>query len=76
MLLIKNIGQVVTLRGEAAPRRAHSMAELGIVENGAVLIRGEHIVWVGPTRDLPRGELDAHYETFDCVGLDLVALPG
>jgi imidazolonepropionase len=52
------------------------MSELGIIENGAILIRAEHIVWVGPTRELPRRELDARYETLDGVGLDLVALPG
>ncbi|MGA2263665.1 MAG: imidazolonepropionase [Acidobacteriota bacterium] len=76
MLLIKNIGQVITLRGGPAPRCARSMSELGIIENGAILIRAEHIVWVGPTRELPRRELDARYETLDGVGLDLVALPG
>ncbi len=76
MLLIKNISQVITLRGGPAPRCARSMSELGIIENGAILIRAEHIVWVGPTRELPRRELDARYETIDGVGLDLVALPG
>lgn len=76
MLLIKNIGQVLTLRGVPAPRRAGAMSELGIIENGAILIRAERIVWVGPTRDLPRDVLDAPHETFDGAGLDLVALPG
>lgn len=76
MLLIKNIRQVLTLRGEPAPRRALSMSDLGIIENGAILIHAEHIVWVGPTRDLPLHELDARTETFDGAGLNLVALPG
>jgi imidazolonepropionase len=52
------------------------MSELGIIENGTILIRGERIVWVGPTRDFPVRKPDAGYETLDCVGLDLVALPG
>ncbi len=76
MLLIKNIRQVLTLCGDPAPRRAHSMSELGIIENGAILIRAERIAWVGPTRDLPRHELDAQCDTFDGAGLNLVALPG
>ncbi len=52
------------------------MRKLEIVENGAILIRAERIVWAGPTRELQSRALDAHCETFDCVGLDLVALPG
>jgi len=76
MLLIKNIGQIVTLRGAPAPRCGAAMSELGIIESGAILIRAERIVWVGPTRELPRHEIDPYCETVDCVGLDLVALPG
>ena len=76
MLLIKNIGQVITLRGGPAPRCSRLMSDLGIIENGAILVRAERIVWVGPTRELPVRALGARYETFDGVGLDLVALPG
>jgi imidazolonepropionase len=76
MLLLKNISHVITLQGGPAPRCGSSMSDLGIIENGAILIRAERIIWVGPTRELPRHELDAQYETFDGVGLDLVALPG
>ena len=76
MLLIKNIRQVLTLQGDPAPHRGRSMSDLGIIENGAILMRAERIVWLGPTRDLPRHELDAHAEVFDGTGLDLVAMPG
>jgi imidazolonepropionase len=76
MLLIKNIGQVITLGGVPAPRRARSMSELGIIKNGAILMRAEHIVWVGPTKEIPMSELDNRHAVFDGVGLDLVALPG
>ena len=76
MLLIKNIGQVITLGGSSVPRRARSMSELGIIKNGAVLMRAEHIVWVGPTKEIPMAELDHRHAVFDGVGLDLVALPG
>jgi len=76
MLLIKNINQVVTLRGEPGPRCGRAMSDLAIIENGAILVRGERIVWVGPTKEVPTRGLDFRYETFDGVGLDLVALPG
>lgn len=76
MLLLKNIAQVVSLQGPRVPRTGDAMSELGIIENGTILIRGERIVWVGPTRDFPVRKPDAGYETLDCVGLDLVALPG
>jgi imidazolonepropionase len=39
---------------------------LGIVENGAILLAGERIAWVGPMADLPTGmRADA---TIDCEG--------
>jgi imidazolonepropionase len=76
MLLLKNIAQLITLQGDSAPRRGPAMSDLGIIENGAVLIRAQHIVWVGPTKDLPVREPGVRYQTLDGVGLNLVALPG
>jgi imidazolonepropionase len=76
MLLLRNIAQIVTLAGGPIPRTGASMSELGIVENGAILIRGDRIVWVGPTKDLPVREPGIRYQTLDGMGLDLVALPG
>ncbi len=58
MLLIKNASQLLTLAGGV--RRENY--DLGIIENGAVLIDGDRIVEVGTTREL-RGsaehEIDA-----------------
>jgi imidazolonepropionase len=76
MLLLKNIAQLVTLGGNPVPRLGASMSDLGIIENGAVLIRGNRIVWIGPTRDLPVREPGTRYQTLDGVGLELAALPG
>ncbi len=76
MLLLRNIGQIVTLAGGPVPRIGDSMSDLGIIENGAILIRGERIVWVGPTKDLPVREPGIRYQTVDGGGLDLLALPG
>src|SRR5881409_4102314 len=76
MLVLKNIAQVVTLQGGPAPRCGDAMSQLGIVENGAILIQGERIRWVGPTRDLPSLEPAEEHPAFEGRGLDLVALPG
>jgi len=76
MLLLRNIAQIVTLAGGPIPRTGNSMSDLGIIENGSILVRGDRIVWVGPTRDLPVREPGIRYQTLDGVGLDLLALPG
>jgi imidazolonepropionase len=76
MLLLRNIAQIITLRGGPIPRTGASMSELGIIENGAMLIHGDRIVWIGPTKDMPVREPGVRYQTLDGVGLDLVALPG
>lgn len=76
MLLLRNIAQIVTLSGGPIPRVGNSMSELGIIENGAILVHGDRIVWVGPTKDIPVREPGIRYQTLDGVGLELVALPG
>ena len=76
MLLLRNIAQIVTLRGGGVPRVGDSMSELGIIENGALLIHGDRIVWLGSTKDIPVRDPGTRYQTLDGVGLDLVAMPG
>lgn len=46
-IFIKNISQLVTLRGANAPRRGREMADVEIIENGWVLIKDDRIVSVG-----------------------------
>jgi imidazolonepropionase len=76
MLVLKNIAQVVTLAGDRAPRRGDSMRQIGILEGGAIVVRGERVAWVGPTRDLPADKIRRDWQVIDGVGLELVALPG
>ena len=47
-LLLANIGQLLTLRGEAAPRRGAALKEIGIIEDAAVLCGGGKVIAAGP----------------------------
>src|SRR5215467_13869391 len=71
-ILLTHCSQLLTLRGNLAPRRGGAMRELGIIEDGAVLIENGKIAAVGST-DEPwvRGK---DVDEIDCR--DKVALPG
>jgi imidazolonepropionase len=49
-MLIHSSSQLLTLAG--GPQRGHSLGNLGIIEDGAVVIRDERIVAVGTTAEL------------------------
>ncbi len=51
-ILIRGARQLLTLRGPAGPRRGADMRNLGIIQDGAVLIVDGLIREVGPTRRL------------------------
>jgi len=53
-LLLANIGQLLTLRGEAAPRRGRDLQDIGLLEDAAVLCGGGKILAAGPQRELLR----------------------
>jgi imidazolonepropionase len=56
-LLLVNIGQLLTLRSASAPpgpRRGADLADLGMIEDAAVLCVGGKIVSVGKTKDALR----------------------
>lgn len=55
-LLIKNIGQLITMQG-AVPRRGREMAEIGLIEHGGVAIAGDEIIAVGES-DETAGKVD------------------
>ena len=64
--------------GETGSRRGAEMRELGIIEDGAVLIAGGKIVAVGTTDEVAKHELltakPVHIDEIDCSGN--VVLPG
>lgn len=55
-LLIKNIGQLITMQGPV-PRRGREMAEIGLIEHGGVAIAGDEIIAVGES-DETAGKVD------------------
>jgi imidazolonepropionase len=50
-LLIKNIGQLITMQGPV-PRRGKTMSDIGLVENGAIAVSGDEITAVGKSDDI------------------------
>ncbi len=52
-LLITGCSQLVTLRGPA-PRRGRALRELGVIQDGAILVRDGRIVAAGRRRDIAR----------------------
>jgi len=50
-LLVKNIGQLVTMQG-SVPRRGRFMSEIGLIANGAVAVAGDEILAVGASDEI------------------------
>jgi len=75
-LIIKSARQVLTLRSDQkGPRTGEHMEELGIVEDGAVVLSDGKIVAVGKTDELlDKVKIDAKTKVIDAK--DKVVLPG
>ena len=78
---LTHAAQLLTLRspsGGTGPRRGAEMRELGIIEDGAVLIADGKIAAVGTTDEIAKHELltakAEHVDEIDCSGK--VVLPG
>ena len=63
--LITGASQLLTLRG-GAPRRGTGLSNLGIIRDGAILIRDDRIVAVGP-----RKKVEAHKEARGAEQIDV-----
>jgi imidazolonepropionase len=72
--LLTHATQLLTLRGDTNPRRGAQMRDLGIIEDGAVLIADGKIVAVGTTDEVAKHALAKKAKEIDCS--HNVVLPG
>jgi imidazolonepropionase-like amidohydrolase len=74
LTLLRGARQLLTLRGPEGPRRGTELHNLGLIQDGAVLVSGASIVEVGPTRRLENLAAVRDAEEIDASGC--VVLPG
>jgi imidazolonepropionase len=72
--LVRGARQLLTLRGDSGPRRGVALRDLGIVPNGAVLIKDRIIVDAGPARRIEKLPEARRAREIDATGR--VAMPG
>jgi len=72
--LVRGARQLLTLRGGAGPRRGDALRDLGIVPNGAVLIKDGTIVDAGPERRIAKLPEARRAREIDAAGR--VVMPG
>ncbi|ABF40052.1 imidazolonepropionase [Candidatus Koribacter versatilis Ellin345] len=78
-ILLRDIRQLLTLRSPSAkvgPRRGKELSELGVIENGAVLVRDGEFVAVGTTREVLRIAKREAKKVQEISCRDQVVLPG
>ena len=71
-MLLRDLAQVVSSTGSAAPLRGPALGQVDVLEDAFVLCDGARIAEVGRMRDL--GALDGEVEELD--GRGLCAVPG
>ena len=72
--LVRGARQLLTLRGPSGPRRGTDLRNLGIIQDGAVLIADGLIAEVGPSRRVENLALARGAEEIDASGC--VVMPG
>src|ERR1039458_6665025 len=72
--LVRGARQLLTLRGDSGPRRGARLRDLGIVPNGAVLIKDGAIVDAGPARSIQKLPEARRAREIDATGR--VVMPG
>ena len=74
LTLIRNARQLLTLRGPNAPRRGSDLGNLGIIQDGAMLVADGRIVEVGPSRRVENLAQARSADEIDASGC--VVMPG
>lgn len=73
MLIIKNASELVTCKG-ISPKKGKDMSDIGIINNGAVVIENDIITDVGTTDEILKKYAGHCYEIIDAT--DKAVLPG
>jgi imidazolonepropionase len=74
-LVLINIKQLVTVSAGGKPvKTGRSMHELHVIENAAVMIENDKIIWLGKMENLSMGSLGGQTDVLDCM--ERVVLPG
>ena len=73
-ILVRGARQLLTLRGPSAPRRGAQLRDLGVIQDGAVLIEGGVIRQVGPGRRIENLALARGAHEINACGR--VVMPG
>ena len=73
-LLVRGARQLLTLRGAEGPRRGPGSVELGVIDDGSMLVRDGRIVAVGPARRIDNLAEAKKAEVYEAHGS--VVLPG
>ena len=74
MLFIRGARQLLTMRGVNEPRRGRALGELGIIQDGALLVDHGRILEVGPTRRIENLALARKADEWNVSGR--VVMPG
>ncbi|MCF6136276.1 imidazolonepropionase [Pseudalkalibacillus berkeleyi] len=64
-LILKNIGQLLTMDGSEGVRKGEAMKEVGLIEDAVVVVKDEKIIFAGEANEAPT--VDAS-EVIDCNG--------
>jgi imidazolonepropionase len=74
LLLLRGAKQLLTLRGPSGVRRGAALNDLGIIEDGSILIQDRRILSVGPTRRIEN--LKESRRAIDVPVTGCVVMPG
>ena len=73
-LIIKNIDNLITLRGENRPRKGEDLKDIGIIKDGIMALNKDKIIYVGQGK-LP-GNISTDKETLIVDGKGKTVTPG
>ncbi len=73
-LIIENISNLITMRGENRPRTKEEMEDIGLIKNGVIAVKDDEIIYVGQG-DLP-SNIETTEETIVLDGKEKTVTPG